>query len=61
MPDMTFGDKTVSAKALSAVAYVARLWMLFIECLFYIFVEPFRNPKVIRRHATSGMMSISPA
>ncbi len=56
MPDMTFGDKTVSAKALSALAYVARLWFLLVECLFYIFIEPFHSPKVIRRHATSGMM-----
>lgn len=56
MPDITFGEKTVAAKVLAAIAYVGRLWRLLMQCLYYIIIEPWRNPKVIRRHATSGMM-----
>lgn len=51
------GDSvSMTDKALQAPAYVARLWFLLVESLFYIFVAPWKNPKYIRRAATVKMM-----
>ncbi len=38
------------------LVYVARLWRLFISSLYYAFIGPWKNPKMIRRHATAAMM-----
>ncbi len=47
---------TSLTKLTSALVYIARLWMLFATSCYYAVVEPWRNPRVIRRQATSGMM-----
>ncbi len=39
-----------------ALVYVARLWFLFQSAMFYAFIMPFRNFRIIRREATSNMM-----
>ncbi len=39
-----------------ALAYVARLWLLFISALYYALIAPWRRKKVFRRRATSDMM-----
>jgi len=38
------------------LVYVARLWFLLASALFYVVIAPWRNPRIIRRAATSGMM-----
>lgn len=38
------------------LAYIARLWLLLFHALYYATVIPWRNPKMIRREATSNFM-----
>jgi phospholipid/cholesterol/gamma-HCH transport system permease protein len=46
----------LSLQVLSWLAYIARLWNLFVACMYYTVIEPFQNPKVIRRQSTGAMM-----
>ena len=43
-------------RALSVLVYIARLWRLFLSSLFYALIAPWKNPRLIRRQAMSGMM-----
>lgn len=43
-------------KVFFGLVYVARLWILFSHSVFYAFIAPFRNPRLIRRQATSSLM-----
>lgn len=48
---------SVSFKQITdGLIYIARLWFLFQSALFYTFIMPFRNYRIIRREATSNMM-----
>ncbi|RJP21104.1 MAG: ABC transporter permease [Candidatus Omnitrophota bacterium] len=47
---------TAFDKTTHAFVYIARLWFLFAASCYYAVVEPWRNPRVIRRQATAGMM-----
>jgi phospholipid/cholesterol/gamma-HCH transport system permease protein len=38
------------------LVYVARLWYLLGSSLYYALIAPWKNPRIIRRQATSGMM-----
>lgn len=38
------------------LVYIARLWKLFQSAMFYAFIMPFYNFRIIRREATSFMM-----
>lgn len=48
--------QTIETRYFGWIAYVARLWILLIECLYYALIAPWTNPKIVRRHATSHMM-----
>lgn len=43
-------------RGVEALAYVARLWILLLSSLYYIFIAPWSNRRVLRRQATFGMM-----
>lgn len=52
-----FWTHPVVERSCQALSYLGRLWLLFVSAMWYAFIYPLWNPRIIRRHYTAAHMN----